>query len=211
MIEKVNDFWVPSNDVHIEQWKSGAPFTQNKCLLQFIDYCEKNNKKFNHVLDIGAWVGTWTMAMNKFCGRVVAFEPDKLHYECLVKNVPEDVETHQLAIGAEEKMISLSEDDFTQSKRVVGEGTIPMITIDSLGIDDIDLIKIDVEGFEMEVLKGAEKTLGNVQYIMIELNNNTKRYGSSNLEIEKYLDKKGFKILIKAWPDVVWQKKGKRK
>ena len=163
MIEKVNDFWVPSNDVHIEQWKSGKPFTQNKCLLQFIDYCEKNNKKFNHVLDIGAWVGTWTMAMNKFCGRVVAFEPDKLHYECLVKNVPEDVETHQLAIGAEEKMISLSEDDFTQSKRVVGEGTIPMITIDSLGIDDIDLIKIDVEGFEMEVLKGAEKTLGNVQ------------------------------------------------
>ena len=41
MIEKVNDFWVPSNDVHIEQWKSGKPFTQNKCLLQFIDYCEK--------------------------------------------------------------------------------------------------------------------------------------------------------------------------
>ena len=79
MIEKVNDFWVPSNDVHIEKWKSGEPFTQNKCLLQFIDYCEKNNKKFNHVLDVGAWVGTWTMAMNKFCGRVVAFEPDKLH------------------------------------------------------------------------------------------------------------------------------------
>ena len=65
MIEKVNDFWVPSNDVHIEQWKSGKPFTQNKCLLHFIDYCEKNNKKFNHLLDIGAWVGTWTMAMNK--------------------------------------------------------------------------------------------------------------------------------------------------
>ena len=45
MIEKVNNFWVPSNDVHIEQWKSGEPFTQNKCLLQFIDHCEKNNKK----------------------------------------------------------------------------------------------------------------------------------------------------------------------
>ena len=204
MIEKVNDFWVPSNDVHIEQWKAGKPFTQNKCLLQFIDYCEKNNKKFNHVLDIGAWVGTWTMAMNKFCGRVVAFEPDKLHYECLVKNVPEDVETHQLAIGAEEKMISLSEDDFTHSNHVVGEGTIPMITIDSLGIDDIDLIKIDVEGFEMEVLKGAEKTLGNVQYIMIELNNATKKYGSSNIEIENYIGSLGYKVLINHWPDKVF-------
>ena len=165
---------------------------------------KKNNKKFNHVLDIGARVVSWTMAMNKFCGRVVAFEPDKLHYECLVKNVPEDVETHQLAIGAEEKMISLSEDDFTQSKRVVGEGTIPMITIDRLGIDDIDLIKIDVEGFEMEVLKGAEKTLGNVQYIMIELNNATKKYGSSNIEIENYIGSLGYKVLINHWPDKVF-------
>jgi hypothetical protein len=46
---------------------------------------------------------------------------------------------------------------------------------------------------------------------MIELNNNAKKYGSSNLEIEKYLSKKGFKIMIKVWPDVVWQKKGKSK
>ena len=101
-------------------------------------------------------------------------------------------------------MISLSEDDFTQSKRVVGEGTIPMITIDSLGIDDIDLIKIDVEGFEMEVLKGAEKTLGNVQYIMIELNNATKKYGSSNIEIENYIGSLGYKVLINHWPDKVF-------
>jgi FkbM family methyltransferase len=79
-----------------------------------------------------------------------------------VKNCPEDVETHQLAIGNEEKMISLSEDNFTQAKRVVGDGAIPMVTIDSLGLDDVNLIKIDVEGFEMEVLKCAENTLKNV-------------------------------------------------
>ena len=121
--------------MHLDQWRDGKPFTQNKCLLKFIEYCETENKKFNHILDIGAWVGTWSMAMNKFCGRVVAFEPDAVHYECLVKNVGADIETHQLAIGAEQKMISLSEDDFTQSKRVVGVGTIPMITIDSFIID----------------------------------------------------------------------------
>jgi hypothetical protein len=104
-------------------------------------------------------------------------------------------------------MISLSEDNFTQAKRVVGEGNIPMVTIDSLNFTDVDLIKIDVEGYEMQVLKGADKTLENVKYLMIELNNNSKKYGSSNLEIEKYLRKKGFRIMIKAWPDVVWHKK----
>ena len=106
-IEKVNGFWVPKNDLHFEDWKAGKPFTQNKCLLKFIDYCVDKNKKFNHILDIGAWVGTWSMAMNKFCGRVIAFEPDSLHYQCLVKNVTDDVETHQLAVGSEEKLISL--------------------------------------------------------------------------------------------------------
>ena len=33
MITKVNEFWVPENDIHIEDWKSGKPFTQNKCLI----------------------------------------------------------------------------------------------------------------------------------------------------------------------------------
>jgi FkbM family methyltransferase len=210
-IEKINGFWVPSNDVHIEDWKKNKDFTQSKCLDKFINYCENKSLKFNHVLDIGAWVGTWTMKINSFCGRVIAFEPDPLHYECLVKNVPDNVETHQLAVGNEEKMISLSDDDFTQAKRVLGDGTIPMVTIDSLNLDDVDLIKIDVEGFEMEVLKGAENTLKNVDYLMIELNNNAKKYGSSNLEIEKHLRKSGYEILIKAWPDVVWRKKDKRK
>ena len=203
-IEKVNGFWVPNNDLHFEEWKAGKPFTQNKCLLKFIDYCVDKNKKFNHILDIGAWVGTWSIAMNKFCGRVVAFEPDSLHYECLVKNVSDDIETHQLAVGSEEKLISLSEDNFTQSKRIVGEGSIPMITIDSMKLDDVDLIKIDVEGYEMEVLKGAKKTLENVQYLMIELNNNTKKYGSSNIEIEKHLSSLGYKVLIEHWPDKVF-------
>ena len=206
-IEKVNGFWVPSDDVHLQDWKQNNNFTQSKCLDKFLTFIEKNALKFNHVLDIGAWVGTWTMKINPFCGRVIAFEPDPLHYECLVKNVPEEVETHQLAVGNDKKMISLSEDNFTQAKRVVGAGTIPMVTIDSLNFTDVDLIKIDVEGYEMEVLKGADKTLENVKYLMIELNNNSKKYGSSNLEIEKYLRKKGFRIMIKAWPDVVWHKK----
>ena len=206
-IEKVNGFWVPSDDVHLQDWKRNNNFTQSKCLDKFLTFIEKNALKFNHVLDIGAWVGTWTMKINPFCGRVIAFEPDPLHYECLVQNVPEEVETHQLAVGNDKKMISLSEDNFTQAKRVLGEGNIPMVTLDSLNFIDVDLIKIDVEGYEMEVLKGADKTLENVKYLMIELNNNSKKYGSSYLEIEKYLRKKGFRVMIKAWPDVVWHKK----
>ena len=207
MIEKINGFWVPSNDIHCKKWKEGEPFTQNKCLEKFLDHCRNKNLKFNHILDIGAWVGTWSVAMNPYCGRVVAFEPDPLHYECLVKNVPGDVETHQLAVGNEDKMVGLSNDNFTQAKRVMGTGDIPMVTVDSLGLTDIDLIKIDVEGYEMEVLKGSLETLKQVKFVMIELNNNTKKYGTNNLEVEKFLKKQGFTVLFAHWPDKVFVKK----
>ena len=108
------------------------------------------------------------------------------------------------AVGSEEKLVSLTEDDFTQAKRVDKKGIIRMITLDSMEYKDVDMIKIDVEGYEMEVLKGAKNLLESVRYIMIELNNNTKKYGSSNNQVEKHLDTLGFKVLMDHWPDKVF-------
>ena len=202
--EKVNGFWVPSNDIHIEQWKSGQPFTQNKCLLKFLEYCKTQDKKFKTVLDIGAWCGTWAKAIEPLAKKVIAFEPDKTHFECLQKNCTVNCDPRLEAVGSEIKNISLTYDNFTQAKRVDKEGDIKMITIDSLSYENIDMIKIDVEGYEMEVLKGAEKTLTNTQYLMIELNNNTKKYGSSNIDVEKHIQGLGFKLLLDYWPDKVF-------
>jgi len=203
-IEKVNDFWVPSNDIHIEQWKSGSPFTQNKCLNKFIKYCESQTKKMKTVIDVGAWCGTWAKAIEPFARKVIAFEPDKTHFACLQRNCTINCDPRMEAVGSEIKTISLTEDDFTQAKRVNKQGDINMTTLDHMNYQDVDMIKIDVEGYEMEVLKGATKTLQGVQYLMIELNNNTKKYGSSNTEVEKYISSLGFKILMDHWPDKVF-------
>jgi FkbM family methyltransferase len=203
-IEKVNGFWVPSNDIHLEEWKGGKPFTQNKCLLKFLDYCKTQNKKFKNVIDIGAWCGTWAKAMEPYARKVIAFEPDKIHFECLMKNATINCDPRMEAVGSEEKYISLTEDNFTQAKRIGKSGNTRMVTIDSFDYKEVDLIKIDVEGYELEVLKGAEKTLRNTQYLMIELNNNTKKYGSSNYEVEKLIKDLGFKLLIDHWPDKVF-------
>ena len=45
-----------------------------------------------------------------------------------------------MAVGSENKTVSLSDDDFTQAKRVMGKGDIPMITVDSLGLKIRDKI-----------------------------------------------------------------------
>ena len=203
-IEKVNDFWVPSNDVHIEQWKSGAPFTQNKCLNKFIKYCESQTKKMKTVIDVGAWCGTWAKAIEPFAKKVIAFEPDKTHFECLQRNCTINCTPRMEAVGAQLQEVSLTEDNFTQAKRVNEKGNIKMITLDHMAYEDVDMIKIDVEGYEMEVLKGATKTLENVKYLMIELNNNTKKYGSSNIVVEKFIGDLGFKVLMEHWPDKVF-------
>ena len=205
-IEKVNDFWVPSNDVHIEQWKSGSPFTQNKCLNKFIKYCESQTKKMKTVIDVGAWCGTWAKAIEPFAKKVIAFEPDKTHFECLQRNCTINCTPRMEAVGAQLQEVSLTEDNFTQAKRVDEKGNIRMITLDHMAYEDVDMIKIDVEGYEMEVLKGATKTLESVKYLMIELNNNTKKYGSNNIEVEKYIVSLGFKVLMEHWPDKVFHR-----
>ena len=205
-IEKVNDFWVPSNDVHIEQWKAGEPFTQNKCLNKFIKYCESQTKKMKTVIDVGAWCGTWAKAIEPFAKKVIAFEPDKTHFECLQRNCTINCTPRMEAVGAQLQEVSLTEDNFTQAKRVNEKGNIRMITLDHMAYEDVDMIKIDVEGYEMEVLKGATKTLESVKYLMIELNNNTKKYGSNNIEVEKYIVSLGFKVLMEHWPDKVFHR-----
>ena len=208
-IEYVNGYWVPANDIHIESWKSGQPFTQNKGLEKFKEYLERKDLHFKTVLDVGAWCGTWSNDMSKYADTVHAFEPDALHYECLLKNKKENVIPHLCAVGSQKAKVSLVENEknFTQEKRVVPEGDILMTTVDSFALENIDLIKIDVEGYEMEVLKGSLETLKQVEFVMIELNNNTKKYGTNNLEVEKFLKKQGFIVLFAHWPDKVFVKK----
>ena len=214
MIEKINGFWVPSNDIHTEDWKAKtgiyAQFTQNKCLHKFLDHCRNNKIKFSTVLDIGAWCGTWSYEVIPFAKHLIAFEPDKIHVECLTKNLKDykNIEIISKAIGDVEGLVSLTEDNFTQGKRIENtNGNIPMTTIDSFNYKGVDLMKIDVEGYEMNVLKGAQNTLEKTKYLMVELNNNTKKYGSNNQAVEKYIRKLGYKILLDHWPDKVFVKK----
>ena len=156
------------------------------------------------VIDVGAWCGTWSKAIEPFAKKVIAFEPDKTHFECLQRNCIINCTPRMEAVGSQLQEVSLTEDNFTQAKRVNERGNIRMITLDHIAYEDVDMIKIDVEGYEMEVLKGAIKTLESVQYLMIELNNNTKKYGSNNIAVEKFIGDLGFKVLMEHWPDKVF-------
>lgn len=210
-VEKINGFYVPVHDRHFDNWAQGQAFTQNNCLKKFLAWCDSQQKKFRTVIDIGAWCGTWATELVPYSKKIIAFEPSKSHFYCLEKNIfniSEIVEPNRIAIGDREAMIDLIETDHTQEARVDDSkiGEIQMRTLDSFEFEKVDLIKIDAEGYEMKVLEGAEKTLESCQYLMIELNNNTKKYGSSNRDVERYLNDKGWRVLIDHWPDKVFCK-----
>ena len=147
--------------------------------------------------------------MQKYAKNIHCYEPNKVHYECLTRNMApyNHVKLYNQALGNHDGFVKLTEETATQNTRVLlEEGDIQINKVDSLDITDVDMIKIDVEGLEMEVLKGAKNTLENVEYIMIELNGNSEKYGSSKRDIKEHLKELGFKVLIKTWPDIVYYK-----
>jgi len=132
-----------------------------------------------------------------------------VHYQCLELNTRpyRRIHAHCRAIGNREDLVALSQESATQNTRVLPKaGAVPMTTLDQVARPDTDLVKMDVEGFEMTVLQGGQRTIQRTRYLMIELNNNGKRYGSSNRSIEEYLEGIGFQILIKTWPDTVYHR-----
>ena len=116
-IEKINNLWLPSEDAQIEQWRdSEYPYMQDKCLKRLLIHCKVNNIKFKTVLDIGAWCGTWSLAMQKYAENIFCYEPNKTHFACLEKNLApfSNVSLYNCAIGNEEGFVKLTEEIATQ-------------------------------------------------------------------------------------------------
>lgn len=148
-------------------------------------------------LDVGANIGYYTMWMSRLSlrgGSVHAFEPNPLTFSFLQENVQanglENVFVNNVAVGqrTETTLINLDlplpaegPDGGVQNlggwslvRRRKGEHQVQVVSIDDYvaqkKIEKVSFIKIDVEGFEREVLAGARQTLEKMRpVIMIEL------------------------------------------
>ena len=124
-------------------------------------------------VDIGANVGLWSRDLAIRFARVIAIEPVVEFQECLRKNVPmENIEVWPFALGTEDTTIDMiiTEGNTGHShinKDSVGSGKVEMKRLDSLDFDRIDYMKIDCEGYEMQILKGGENTLRTHQPIIV--------------------------------------------
>lgn len=150
------------------------------------------------VIDIGANVGSHTIAFSKVAQRVIAFEPQPHTYGLLRGNIAlngcTNVEAHQVALGdgGREGLIlpiDPSKEHASQGARFAGYGEMVHIKpLDWFSFHPISFIKIDVEEMELEVLKGAEQTLKSQSPIVyVEIHND-----QLLKEVPTYMKKLGY-------------------
>ncbi len=145
-------------------------------------------------VDVGANVGAFTVLASKVVGaRCAAFEPAPEIFDDLVANVrlngiDDLVAMHNLGLGAEDGSASfvtgIGARSHVLSDKDGKEGTVRDVPIRRLDAMDLPgradvLIKVDVEGYETEVIRGGQAVLADdrVLALIVELNCSGNRYG----------------------------------
>jgi len=167
-------------DITSRLWWHGSKGFEEKTTKLFIHLAKKSQS----FLDIGAHIGWYSILAKKMNPeiKVWALEPNPPVFEQLIKNVA----ANEISINCEKKAASdtngtklfyLGAPGLSSSSglrpEVGGDSTIIVetIAIDKFiansQIEILDLIKIDVEGHELEVLKGMEQTILSMHPIII--------------------------------------------
>ena len=168
--------WLPDGEKHFPDWmKRNGELVDGRGTYQIKKYRAAMQwvKRTRVAVDVGGHVGLWAMQMFKRFAVTHAFEPVAAFRECFIKNTAPTfanareqwtnrIYLYEFALGAAagEVRIDYRPED-SGGTHVAKDGTIvaEMRTLDSFGFADVDFLKLDCEGYELEALKGAAETL----------------------------------------------------
>jgi FkbM family methyltransferase len=156
--------------------------------------------------DVGANVGSYTILASGVCGcRTLSFEPVPATFEILKKNIDlnhlqQNIKAIPAGVGYERELLHFTANQDTTNHVIPGTETMTdtisvlIVSLDEYYSESPLLIKIDVEGFETEVLRGATNLLqqNSLKAIIIELNGSGNRYNFDDDLIHLNLTKLGF-------------------
>jgi FkbM family methyltransferase len=176
------------------------------------------------VFDIGANIGLVTMLLSRLvggAGKVFAFEPNPPSFEALsaalVRNRATNVELQRCALGAqsEERDLSIPTENAGAASLSLAFSTtsgsktrVAVRTLDEFvaerGIKRIQFVKIDVEGFESEVLRGSKRALESIrpEIILFEMN---ERFTEPVINHPVFDILAGFEYSFLCLPKAIWR------
>ena len=144
-----------------------------------IDICKEHLKNNSFVIEVGAHIGSHTVILSDICkdGFIYSFEMQKLIFQLLnanlLLNTCGNVFSYMEAVSDENKIDYIGEVDYKNIKKFnSGLGSLNMVRghegypINIISLDNkfskikrLDLIKIDAEGHEVQILKGAKELI----------------------------------------------------
>lgn len=195
-LKRVGGVWLPQNDIHFAQFLSdGEKKYQFDVLSEAIARC----KNLDVAIDIGAHIGLWSLHLSERFGEVHAFEPHPLHACCFLLNVPAGgVTLTSCALGAEPacaELVTLNNNSGDTYMKQSFEGPVIVRRLDDFGIRNVSFIKIDAQGAEIDVLRGARKTIESYMPIILaeDYPPSNEIYGAPQGEIAKFLEPLGYR------------------
>lgn len=176
--------------------------------MMFVLHLLRSNDLF---VDIGANIGSYTILASAEVGsKSFSFEPIPITFKQLkenvvLNNIGSKVTLLNIGLASKKGKLYFSNEKDTSLNHVEiinsNNNLIP-IEVDTLdnklsGLNPL-LLKIDVEGFEFDILKGASNVIddNNLKAIIIELNGSGVKYGYNDVDIEKFLNSFGFHAYI---------------
>ncbi len=166
-------------------------------------------KKNDIYIDVGANIGTMLIPAAKVVieGKAIGVEPHPRIFSYLRDNVKlndimNNVELYNCALGNARGNVTFSNKRYDDVNRIEikREGLIvPMMLLDDIGeqYDKINLLKIDVEGYEKYVCEGGRETLGKTDCVYFEIcKEQYEAFGYSVTDMLTLLEKMDFKLFL---------------
>jgi len=182
----VNGIHLPDHDMHFREQILNNPIVDGKGTYQYgklsksIELCK--SRRF--AIDVGAHVGLWTRILVNQFDQVAAIEPLPTNVQCLILNVGDDCDNIDIfvnAISLYNGNLSLKIGDNIATASVCAHEDsdieVPCKPLDDFNFVDVDFIKIDVEGYENNVIKSGEFTIRKYKpVIVVEQKKRTIKY-----------------------------------
>jgi FkbM family methyltransferase len=177
--------FVPNTDIGQHWWLDLSACSPEDEYIQVV--CDLLDEQPRGIaVDAGANIGCWTLALAKHASGVVSFEPQRCIYEVLVRNIRANnltnVHPRRVAVGEHTGFALVPDLDVDKATNFGGVSLgiahhehpgaplkkVAMVSLDEILFrnDKISFIKIDIEGGELDALKGARGTIAKHKPLM---------------------------------------------
>jgi FkbM family methyltransferase len=194
-------------------------------LLSFTGLRKKYNMDVKGIIHVGAHYGEEISEyIENGIRDIVLFEPLSECFDVLAQKVMSlnaNIEGHQVALGSVPGTATMYLSDnekqsssilkpkvhLTHHPHVKFDGTeeVEVDLLDNFDTKDYNFLNMDVQGYELEVLKGATETLKRVDYVYCEVNRDEVYEGNAYVEeLDEFLSSYGMERVETSWEGQIW-------